>query len=209
MLNSKDDYERMEVSRTATADDVKKAYRKLATIVSGGSTFLLLLGKRKPVIYSSFFFSLQLHPDKNKAPGSEEAFKRLASFNLFLLLYSFAKISNSLFITKNYSLQQETPYSRLQDNFFFPPLATLIFKNDNSNKKFNSTSVLHSFVCCSVSATVSSGSGGIFADFAAEAAGLVEATLGSNAAIGVGVGAAAAVGRTIAAPTDAGAAACC
>ena len=44
----KDYYEILGVEKEATENDLKKAYRKLA---------------------------LQMHPDKNKAPGSTEAFK--------------------------------------------------------------------------------------------------------------------------------------
>lgn len=48
----KDYYEVLAVTKEATDTDIKKAYKKLA---------------------------LQLHPDKNKAPGSAEAFKAIGN----------------------------------------------------------------------------------------------------------------------------------
>ena len=48
ILGTKDYYDILSCPRTATDDELKKAYRKLA---------------------------LQLHPDKNRAAGAEEAFK--------------------------------------------------------------------------------------------------------------------------------------
>lgn len=51
----KDYYEILGVDKEATDNDVKKAYKKLA---------------------------LQLHPDKNKAPGAAEAFKGWFKFKI-------------------------------------------------------------------------------------------------------------------------------
>jgi curved DNA-binding protein CbpA len=51
ILRTKDYYAILEVDKSASEDTVKKAYKKLA---------------------------LKLHPDKNKAPGAEEAFKKLS-----------------------------------------------------------------------------------------------------------------------------------
>ncbi|XP_064652282.1 dnaJ homolog subfamily C member 27-like [Lineus longissimus] len=58
LKNSKNDYERLGLPYAASKEDVNKAYRKLAVI---------------------------LHPDKNVAPGSEEAFKLLVSARTALL----------------------------------------------------------------------------------------------------------------------------
>jgi len=51
ILRTKDYYEILDVPKEAKEDEVKKAYKKLA---------------------------LKLHPDKNHAPGSEEAFKKVS-----------------------------------------------------------------------------------------------------------------------------------
>lgn len=52
ILRTKDYYEILEVPKGTDEDGVKKAYKKIA---------------------------LRLHPDKNKAPGAEEAFKKLST----------------------------------------------------------------------------------------------------------------------------------
>ena len=51
MRMGKDYYKILGLSRSATEEDVKKAYRKMA---------------------------LKFHPDKNKSPGAEEKFKEIA-----------------------------------------------------------------------------------------------------------------------------------
>ncbi len=48
----KDHYKILDVPKEASADDLKKAYKKLA---------------------------IQIHPDKNNAPGSGEAFKKVGN----------------------------------------------------------------------------------------------------------------------------------
>jgi len=54
----KDYYEILGVEKEATEPDLKKAYRKLA---------------------------LQMHPDKNKAPGATEAFKGRCLISCYVL----------------------------------------------------------------------------------------------------------------------------
>ena len=51
MKMGKDYYKILGISKSATEDEIKKAYRKLA---------------------------LKFHPDKNKAPGAEDKFKEVA-----------------------------------------------------------------------------------------------------------------------------------
>jgi DnaJ-class molecular chaperone len=51
MRMGKDYYKILGISKSATDDEIKKAYRKLA---------------------------LKYHPDKNKAPGAEDKFKEVA-----------------------------------------------------------------------------------------------------------------------------------
>ncbi|XP_072175910.1 dnaJ homolog subfamily C member 27-like [Diadema setosum] len=58
LKNSKDDYQKLGLPPNASKDDINKAYRKMAVL---------------------------LHPDKNVAPGSEEAFKILVSARTALL----------------------------------------------------------------------------------------------------------------------------
>lgn len=55
ILRCKDYYEVLSVSKEATDSEIKRSYKKLA---------------------------LQLHPDKNRAPGAVEAFKALGKFSL-------------------------------------------------------------------------------------------------------------------------------
>lgn len=55
ILRCKDYYEVLKVSKEATDSEIKRSYKKLA---------------------------LQLHPDKNRAPGAVEAFKALGNSKL-------------------------------------------------------------------------------------------------------------------------------
>lgn len=55
ILRCKDYYEVLSVSKEATDSEIKRSYKKLA---------------------------LQLHPDKNRAPGAVEAFKALGKISL-------------------------------------------------------------------------------------------------------------------------------
>lgn len=59
ILRCKDYYEVLHISKEATDSEIKRSYKKLA---------------------------LQLHPDKNRAPGAVEAFKALGNFHSFIYL---------------------------------------------------------------------------------------------------------------------------
>ncbi|XP_021904885.1 chaperone protein dnaJ 49 [Carica papaya] len=73
-----DYYKILGLEKTCSVEEIRRAYRKL---------------------------SLKVHPDKNKAPGSEEAFKKVCkAFKFFLLAYlPFSEPDYSLH--KNYSYQ--------------------------------------------------------------------------------------------------------
>jgi curved DNA-binding protein CbpA len=58
IIRSKTHYETLSIERTANADEIKKAYRKLA---------------------------LKFHPDKNSAPNADEAFKKISKAFKILL----------------------------------------------------------------------------------------------------------------------------
>ena len=57
----KDFYEILSIEKTATPEDIKKAYRKVFYIKQ---------------------LAIKLHPDKNHAPGAQEAFKKVFSMKL-------------------------------------------------------------------------------------------------------------------------------
>lgn len=58
IMRAKDNYQRLELSQTATKDEINKAYKRLAAV---------------------------LHPDKNRAPGADDAFKALVTARTALL----------------------------------------------------------------------------------------------------------------------------
>jgi len=60
-------YEVLEVTKEANDVDIKKSYRKVGT----RSTFFPVCPNHCTQL------ALQLHPDKNGAPGADEAFKRV------------------------------------------------------------------------------------------------------------------------------------
>lgn len=74
----KDYYEILSISKDASDSDIKKAYKKLA---------------------------LQLHPDKNKCPGSAEAFKAIGGF----ILYDTIQAGSALWHSCLASLYAEPP----------------------------------------------------------------------------------------------------
>ncbi len=57
----------MGVTKDAKEDELKKVYRKV--------TFKKLVGQNS---YFLFQLALKFHPDKNKEPGADEAFKKIA-----------------------------------------------------------------------------------------------------------------------------------
>lgn len=72
ILRSTDYYDILGVSRNCSAEDIKKAYRKVR--VSEIRTFFL--GKQ---YFLSSQLALQFHPDKTKCPSAEAAFKKLST----------------------------------------------------------------------------------------------------------------------------------
>lgn len=72
---SKDFYEILGVHKECSEDDLKKAYKK---VLSAPRCFR----DRHFSPPRLFQLALQLHPDKNKAPHAEEAFKKISdAFN--------------------------------------------------------------------------------------------------------------------------------
>ena len=64
LINKKDYYQILNVSKNATDDEIKKAYRKVTLLFSCHNNLLQL--------------ALKLHPDKNRHPKATEAFKKLS-----------------------------------------------------------------------------------------------------------------------------------
>ena len=61
-MKIKDYYQILGLQKTATEDDIKKSYRKVREIA-----YLII-----------YQLALKFHPDKNKAPTAQEAFKKIA-----------------------------------------------------------------------------------------------------------------------------------
>ena len=73
IIATKDFYEVLGVVKTSTDDEIKKAYRKVS-ISHQSETF-------KPALQ----LALKFHPDKNKAPKADEAYKRV-SFDSVIII---------------------------------------------------------------------------------------------------------------------------
>lgn len=84
----KDYYEILGVEKTATDIELKKAYRKLA---------------------------LQMHPDKNKAPGATEAFKGINMCDLSLRIRCWYELSSLWFLTVLFILAIGNAFAVLND----------------------------------------------------------------------------------------------
>jgi len=84
-------YEILELQKECEEADVKKAYRKVWP-----RTRILATG----LIIAAFQLALALHPDKNGAPGADEAFKSVsvafAAFSGINLLIAFSSICSAV-----------------------------------------------------------------------------------------------------------------